>query len=144
MIKLSKALFLSALVFGACTSDPSSTDAARRAIIDTPCGDDSACPDGFQCEVEHEHGTTTSFCQAEDADADCPAGLEREVEDGQAFCKPHGGHDGSGDDTGGDGTGSGAQGATCASAADCSPGLECEIEVEHGTTTSTCQPHHAE
>lgn len=133
MIKLSKALFLSALVLGACTSDPSSTDAARRAIIDTPCSDDSACPDGFQCEVEHEHGTTASFCQADDADAECPAGMEREVEHGQAFCKPHGGHD--------DGTGTGAEGTTCASAADCAPGLECEIEVEHGTTTSTCKPH---
>lgn len=139
MIKLSKALFLSVLALGACTSDSASTDAARRAIIDTPCAADHVCPDGFACEVEQEHGTATSFCQADDADADCPDGMEREVEDGQAFCKPHGGDDDTGDD--GDGTGTGAQGATCASNADCSPGLECEIELEHGTTTRTCQPH---
>lgn len=125
-------LILSSTLFAACTDDSTST--ARRAILDQDCAADTDCPSGFECEVEVEHGTTTSFCQAHDDSGTCPAGYELEVEHGQSFCKPHGGDDGAG-------SGSGATGQTCTTDADCGAGLECEVEVEHGGTTSTCQPH---
>ncbi len=168
------------------------------------CATDADCPTGFECEVEAEHGTTTSLCkphdeaEAEGADdnapgsddnagstgtgtagtacatsADCGAGLECEVEVEHgvttATCKAHGGA--AADDTTGatgatddspsaddatgpsaddatgssaddaTGTGAGAIGAACATDADCSAGLECEVEIEHGVTTATCQEH---
>ncbi|NVB83609.1 MAG: hypothetical protein HOV81_34865 [Kofleriaceae bacterium] len=121
---------MSSTLFAACTDDSTST--ARRAIIDQTCAADTDCPSGFECEIEVEHGVTTSFCQAHDESGTCPAGYELEVEHGQSYCKPHGGDDGSG---------SGAAGQACTTSADCGAGLECEVEVEHGTTTSTCQPH---
>lgn len=138
-------LLLSALVLPAAGCALDDTNSTKRAIIDTPCADDSECPAGFECEIEEEHGTTISFCQAHgDSDGTsggtCPPGYELEIEHGQTFCKPHGGDGGGGggggtDDPPGDGSG------VCATDADCPAGLECEIEVEHGTTTSSCQPH---
>lgn len=120
----------------ACVDD--TTGSSTRAIIETDCASDADCPTGFECEVEEEHGTTTSFCQAdEDSDGTCPPGYELEVEHGQAFCQPHGGDD-DGADAGTDSTGIGD---ACATDADCATGLECEVELEHGTTTSWCQPH---
>jgi hypothetical protein len=145
---MSKTLFvLLASALAACAAD--STSSTARAIIETPCAADADCPTGFECEVEVEHGTTTSFCQAHDEDGTCPAGYELEVEHGQEFCQPHGGGDDDGTDAGTDdsgtddngGTGTGPSGSTCTTDADCAAGLECEVEVEHGTTTSTCQPH---
>lgn len=143
-----KKLLLSLLLISptACTDDLTSSQ--QRAIIDTPCAADADCPTGFECEVEVEHGTTTSYCQADDVDGECPAGYELEVEDGQAYCKPHGGDDASGhsggddstDDSGSDPT-TPSSGASCAADSDCPAGEECEIEVEHGTTTGTCKPH---
>lgn len=131
--------------------------ASGRVIIDQPCAADGECPAGFECEIEDEHGVTTSFCQSDDdhSDGTCPAGYELEVEHGQAYCKPHGGDDGSGggsgsgsgsgaDDSSADGstgTGTGTVGAACATDAECGAGLECEVELEHGVTTATCQPH---
>jgi Cys-rich repeat protein len=129
MSKLLLALTVSA--FTACTDD--TLGSASRAILDQDCAADTDCPAGFECEIEVEHGVTTSFCQAHDEDGTCPAGYELEVEHGQEYCKPHGGDD---DDQ--PGTGSGA---ACASDTDCPAGEECEIEIEHGTTTGTCQAH---
>lgn len=122
----------------ACTAD--NLGSTRRAILETPCADDTECPTGFECEVEVEHGVTTSFCQAHDEDGTCPAGYELEVEHGQAFCKPHGGDDTS-DDTSDDDQPTTGSGATCAVDSDCPAGEECEVEVEHGTTTGTCKAH---
>jgi len=126
-------LVLASILLSACAEDATST--SRRAIIDQPCAGDVDCPSGFECEVEVEHGTTTSFCIAHDEAGTCPAGYELEIEHGQSFCKPHGGDDD------GAGSGSGVAGSACTSDADCGAGLECELEVEHGTTTSTCRPH---
>jgi Cys-rich repeat protein len=135
------ALLLAAFTLPACVTD----DLGRSSlpIIDTPCAADADCPDGFECEIEEEHGTTTSYCQAhEDSDGSCPPGYELEIEHGQAFCKPHGGDDG-GADGGADGGTLPVEEGTqeCATDADCGPGLECEIEDEHGVVTSWCQPH---
>ncbi|HHH27086.1 MAG TPA: hypothetical protein ENK57_01885 [Polyangiaceae bacterium] len=65
-----------------------------------------------------------------DTDADCPSGLECEVEHGEAYCKPHGSNDGTG------GMSSAGQ-SGCQSDSDCPAGQECELE--HGT--SFCKPH---
>lgn len=132
-----KKLLLSLLLISptACTDDLTSSQ--QRAIIDTPCAADADCPTGFECEVEVEHGTTTSYCQADDVDGECPAGYELEVEDGQEYCKPHGG---GADDPTTDPTDPGS-GAACAVDADCPAGEECEVQVEHGTTTGTCKAH---
>lgn len=140
MSKLLSLVLFSSLV--ACTTEDLSSSA--RAIIETPCASDSECPTGFECEIEVEHGVTTSYCQADDDSGACPAGYELEVEHGQAFCKPHGGSGGgSGSGGGGGGSGSGgvSSGATCTTDADCPATEECEIEVEHGATTGTCQLH---
>ena len=129
-------LSLSALVLSAaagCSVD--ATQTVSRAIVETACATRAECPAGFECEREVEHGTVTSFCQADDDSVDCPAGLELEIEHGQAFCRAHGG----GADDGG-GAGSGGAG-TCTTSADCPTGLECEVEIEHGQTTRTCKPH---
>ena len=148
-------LLVSGLLIGACGVQTDAT--TSRLTIDQRCAVDADCPSGFECEVEVEHGTTTSTCKADEATTDCPAGYEVEVEHGQTFCKPHGGGGGGGgngggaddstDDAGDDhgggagGGGGAAQGAACTTSADCATGLECEVEVEHGQTTSTCQPH---
>lgn len=118
--------FAFALTTACTTADTSSAD---RAIIPTACAADTECPTGFECEIEVEHGTTTSFCQAHDSGGACPDGYELEVEHGQTFCKPHGG-----DDNGG---GSGGGGTACTTDAECGVGLECELE--HGA--GFCKPH---
>ena len=105
------------------------------------------------------------------APATCPAGFEAEPEHGALSCKPdgssggassggtsggaaggHGADDttasGSGadaghgaDDTPATSTGTTPAGAACTTSADCATGLECEIDVEHGATTTTCMVH---
>jgi hypothetical protein len=102
------------------------------------------------------------------ASATCPAGFEAEPEHGALSCKPdstssggsggssggaaggHGADDtaasgadaGHGaDDTPATSTGTTPAGAACTTTADCAPGLECEIDVEHGATTTTCMVH---
>lgn len=85
-----------------CSSDQGSESTAGvgRLRIDVACSSDQDCPTSFECEVESEHGVTTSFCQSHDeilpdgTGAQCPAGFELEVEHGTSFCKPHGGHGG--------------------------------------------------
>ncbi len=89
MIKHAVLTVLFASTLFACTDDSTST--ARRAILEQDCAADTDCPTGFECEIEVEHGVTTSFCQADDESGTCPAGYELEVEHGQSFCKPHGG-----------------------------------------------------
>lgn len=140
-------LALSLSLITACAAD--NLGSARRAILDTPCAADSECPSGFECEIEVEHGVTTSFCQAHDEDGTCPDGYELEVEHGQSYCKPHGGDDAGTDDSTDDSgtddsstdpTGT-SSGAACAVDTDCPAGEECEVEVEHGTTTGTCKAH---
>ena len=81
-----------ALTITGCTSD--ATSSSQRAIIQTPCASSNDCPANFECEIEVEHGQTTSFCQSHDEGDTCPAGFELEVEHGQNFCKPHGGQSG--------------------------------------------------
>jgi hypothetical protein len=146
-------LLLSALLIPAAGCAIDGTNSTRRAIIDTPCATDDECPAGFECEIEEEHGTTISFCQAHGesdgtSDGTCPAGYELEIEHGQTYCQPHGGDDGSGgsddgsggsdDGSGGSDDGSGGGGSDeCATDADCPAGLECELE--HGV--SFCKPH---
>ena len=116
--------------FVACgiSDDTSSTD--RAIIPSSTCAADADCPSGFACEIEVEHGVTTSFCQAHSSSSQCPAGYEREVEHGQAYCKPHGGDGG--------GSAGAASGATCATDSDCAVGLECEWE--HGAASGFCKP----
>lgn len=130
---------LTTFVFAAVATTTACTDAPDsgtlgRTIIEQSCAADADCPTGFQCEIEEEHGTTTSYCISHESgsgsgSASCPAGYELEVEHGQAYCKPHGGDDG--------GTGTGTTGASCATDADCGAGLECELEHGQGS----CQPH---
>jgi hypothetical protein len=104
---LSMSLLLSALATTACV-EPDLGNTSGRVIIDQPCAVDTDCPGGFECEIEEEHGVTTSYCQSHGGDHDgggvCPAGYELEIEHGVSYCKPHGGDDGSG---GGSGSGSG-------------------------------------
>ncbi len=146
---LGLSLLLSTLAFSTGCTDPGTGTASDRVIIQQACAANADCPSGFECEIEAEHGVTTSFCQSDDehSDGTCPAGFELEVEHGQSFCRPDGSGGGSGGGSGsGSGTddgpvGTGVLGATCAADADCSTGLECQVEIEHGTTTATCQPH---
>jgi hypothetical protein len=82
-------LLLSGVVFTAACGTEADTDAAR-VTIDMRCGDSAACPTGFQCEAETEHGPPTTLCQSTDAEAECPAGFETQIGYSQIFCKPHG------------------------------------------------------
>lgn len=126
------------LALSACAAGNtgSSSDAV---VLDVRCDVDTDCPSAFECEHESEHGTADSYCVSYDdsitSSGDCPAGYELEEEHGSTFCKPHGGDD--------DGSGSGATGGgqACSTDADCGAGLECEVEIEHGVTTSFCKPH---
>lgn len=128
-------VFLSMMCAAACTTSETST--TGRLTIQMSCGQDADCPAGFSCELEVEHGVTTSVCRSDDSsDATCPPGYELEIEHGEAFCKLHGGG-GSGADDGGVPGGS----AACTTDADCPAGEECEVELEHGQTTSSCKPH---
>jgi hypothetical protein len=138
---------LSVLGLAACSirggGDPTA-QTEGRVVLDVACIDDADCPGGFECEDEIEHGVAKSFCVSHGGGTDdgvpaeggaCPAGFEIEVEHGETLCKPHGGHD---DD---DGSGEATEGAPCATAGDCASGLECEVEVEHGSTTGVCRAH---
>ena len=72
----------------------------------------------------------------------CPPGLEPEVEHGVTTCKPHGkAADAGASAPTSPASGGGAAGATCKTNADCAVGLECEVEIENGVTTSTCKAH---
>ncbi len=97
------------------------------------CNLDSECPSGEECrrhicqvDSRHDAGSSSS--------STCPPGYEVEIEHGVTSCKPHG-----------DGSSSSSSSSTsttaCSSDADCPAGLECEIETEHGATTSYCKPH---
>jgi len=156
-------IFSGLVLATACGTD--ATTATARLTIQTPCAADADCPASFQCEIETEHGVTASSCQSDDPNGTCPAGYETEVEHGQTFCKAHGGagsddgagtgaddgagtgaDDGAGtgaDDGAGTGSddGSGAGSVACTTSADCPAGQECEVEIEHGQTTSTCKLH---
>ncbi|MBX3210086.1 MAG: hypothetical protein KF764_33960 [Labilithrix sp.] len=134
----------------ACSGSDASVGGSRadRVVLDVRCSTDSDCPSGFECEIEDEHGTSTSYCKSHRSEsssgssgsgtATCPPGFEQELEHGGTFCKPHGGGKDSDDDSDG---GAASAGGACATDADCAAGLECEIEVEHGVTTSFCKPH---
>lgn len=128
----------------ACTSLDDGTS-AQAVVLDVRCAADADCPSGFECEDETEGSVTTSFCVSHDEDAaangDCPPGYELEEELEGTFCKPHG--DDATDDggVGGDDAASGGSGATCVTDADCPAGEQCEVEIEHGNTTSVCKAH---
>jgi hypothetical protein len=153
------------------SSDVGSSSSADRLVLDVRCASNTDCPSGFECEVEVEHGVSTSYCKSHDTipagtTPACPAGYEVEIEHGSNFCKPHGGGGGGGgggtggeggvddhgggggggaDDDGGTATGTSPGTSpgtsTCTTSADCPAGLECEVQVEHGVTTSTCKAH---
>lgn len=133
------ALALSLVTTG-CSVGDATGDSSQKVVLDQRCVADADCPDAFECEIEEENGVETSFCVSHeggaDGDGSCPAGFEQEVEHGETFCKPHGG-DGNDDGLGG----SAPQGQTCTTDADCGAGLECEVEIEHGVTTSICKAH---
>lgn len=119
----------------------SASTRSDRVVLDMKCSADTDCPAGFQCETEAEHGTSTSACVshksgADDATSGKNGGTASDDTAADDKNKP-----GSDDDAGAASPGVGAAGAACASAADCGAGLECEVDVEHGATTSTCQPH---
>ena len=105
-------------IITACGVDSLVDRSSGSTILDIDCAQDSDCPAGYECEIEEEHGVTTTFC------------------------KLHSSDDGSGAGSG-SGTDGGVGGGTleCETDADCGPGLECEIEEEHGTTSSFCKPH---
>jgi len=141
---------LSALL-AACTVGEDGTGASSQAVVlDERCAVDGDCPTGFQCETESEHGTEASYCVSDDSqgtsNGQCPPGYELETEHAETFCKPHGGDDsgsssGSGSSSSGSGSGTAVEGSTCSTNEDCAPGLECEVEVEQGVTSSFCKAH---
>jgi Cys-rich repeat protein len=138
----------------ACTvEETGSASQADAVVLDVRCAADAECPAGFECETEIEQGVDQSYCVSHEghgtSDGACPAGYELETEHEGTFCKPHGGDDSDdnggtddivGDDSGGT-NGGAAEGAACQSSAECAAGLECEVEVEHGVTTSICKAH---
>lgn len=147
--------FFSLVVGCSGSTDDPGASRSDRVVLDVRCNADTDCPAGFECEVEDEHGVSTSYCKSHQSSSSgstsgstgtgtspCPPGFEQETEHGGIFCKPHGGDDG-GKNDGGASTSSGgaAAGAACTTDADCASGLECETELEHGVTTSFCKPH---
>ena len=141
---------------GSGNSSPSEIgiSSADRLVLDVRCATNADCPATFECELESEHGASTSFCKSHEtiggpSSPSCPAGTEAEVEHGTTFCKAHGGtatgggtaSGGADDDAGTSSSGGATAGATCATSADCASGLECEVQLEHGVTTSTCKVH---
>lgn len=150
VMKVQAALFMvGGFVFVVGCSGSSSDDVLQgsssdRLVLDVRCSSDADCPTGFECEIEEEHGVSTSFCTSHGGGSSasdsgtggvCPPGFEQELEHGGIFCKAHGGKD----DGASGASGSGA--STCTTDADCGAGFECEVETEHGVTTSTCKPH---
>jgi hypothetical protein len=100
------ALLVSLSVVACATdADDDGSTTANGTVIEMACAVDADCPAGLECEIEEEHGTTTTFCKSHGgtdgrtpptgmtcgSDADCPTGLECEIEHGTSFCKPHGG-----------------------------------------------------
>jgi hypothetical protein len=105
-----------------------------------------SCPAGTEAELEH--GTT--FCKAHGGASSGGGGAAS----GGGGAASGGASSGGGTASGGGGTASGgadddagassggaAAGATCATNADCASGLQCEVQVELGVTTSTCKAH---
>ncbi len=88
---------------GAAASELSTRTTGGGDPSTAPCDSDLDCPQGEECEFEHEG----SFCKPHggdddepkpdamdcDSDLDCPQGEECEFEHGGSFCKPHGGDD---------------------------------------------------
>ncbi len=146
VVRFAGALVLAAMAACGGSTDTGTAQSAStrsdRVVLDMKCSVDTDCPAGFQCETEAEHGTSTSACVshksgAEDATSGKSGGASSDDSAADDKNKP-----GSDDDAGAASTsGTGAAGAACTSAADCGAGLECEVDVEHGATTSTCQPH---
>lgn len=75
-------LLLASLVFGACEDG----EHTARVTIDVRCSDTVACPDGFRCAADEEHGPPTTMCESDDASTPCPAGYDTRVGYGQTFC----------------------------------------------------------
>jgi hypothetical protein len=157
----------------ASTSDLGSSSANRltldvRCTSNADCPASFEC----QIEVEHgvsQRFCESHDPVAAGAPATCPAGFEAEPEHGALACKPDGtssggsatggsatgGHDADDTSTSGADAGHGADdipatstgttpaGAACTTSADCATGLQCEIDVEHGATTTTCMVHNS-
>jgi hypothetical protein len=151
----------------ACAIGPADGVArTSRLKLDVRCTADVDCPTGFECVTEVELGTSKTYCESlglasssSDGGVACPPGFEVEVEHGSTFCKPHksagDGDAGSPSDSGGDSKdddatvsgdgapsgGDGGLGDVCTTSADCTAGLECEVEIEHGVKVSRCKAH---
>ncbi len=117
------AVFVS-LQGAACSASSPDELFGRRddsVVLDVRCAADTDCPSGYECEIER----TTSYCRSHGRSGDA---------------SPGNGHDAGAEDDGDSGT-SPSSAASCTSDADCGPGLECEVETEHGVTTSFCKAH---
>ena len=76
-------VLLGSLVLGACDDEHTA-----RVTIDVRCSDTSACPDGFRCAADAEHGPPTTMCESDDAAIACPPGYDTRIGYGQTFCTP--------------------------------------------------------
>lgn len=116
--------------------------------LDQRCAKDADCPASFQCEIEVEQGKPQSYCvshgKLEDGadgavNGSCPPGTEPELENGQLSCKAHPEDGGLQADGGAQTDASMSNG--CKSDLDCPQGMQCEIEIQNGVTSSACRPH---
>ena len=109
-----------------------------------PAGAPATCPAGF--EAEPEHGALA--CKPDGSGA-AGGGASGGASGGGSTSGGHGADDGTGgsdaghgaDDDAATSTGTSPAGAACTTSADCATGLECEIDIEHGGTTTVCHLH---
>ena len=108
-------------------------------------GAPATCPAGF--EAEPEHGALS--CKPDGSSTGGGSGSGGgSGGSGGSGSGGHGADDVTGGPDGGHGadddaasTGTSPAGAACTTSADCAPGLECEVDVEHGGTTTVCHLH---
>lgn len=145
--------FLSLVV--ACTGSlPDSSEigeTSSEVTLDVRCAADSDCPAGFECEIEVEHGVTTSFCKSHGGGHGGHGGHSSSGHSSSSGSSGHSssssGHSSSSSSSSGhsssssSSSSSGSSAGSCTTDADCPAGQECEIETEHGVTTSFCKAH---
>ena len=82
---------LGALLFAAGCDPVADDDTIASVTIDMRCDASTACPRGFSCVADAEHGPPTTMCESTDPDATCPSGYETKIGHGQTFCTPRAG-----------------------------------------------------